>query len=144
MVFEVTYPGGKRVDVSFGEFVVHTDQPAEGGGEGSAPAPFDVFLASLAACAGIYALGFCHARKLPTEGLGVRQTVVTDPTRHLPSRVTLEVTPPFGFPEKSFPALLKAVEQCKVKKTMALPPDFDVRIARSTTLATREERCADA
>lgn len=144
MVFEVTYPGGKRVDVSFGDFVVHTDQPVSGGGEDSAPAPFDVFLASLAACAGIYALGFCQARKLPTDGLRVRQLVETDPTSHLPSRVTLEVTPPVGFPEKSLSALLKAVELCKVKKTMASPPEFDVRATAPATIPLMEGPCADA
>jgi putative redox protein len=127
MRFEVSYPGGKRVDVSFGDQTVRTDQPPDLGGDASAPAPYDLFLASLAACAGIYALGFCQARGLPTEGLRVSQDVEIDPVSHLPSRVTLEVTPPVGFPEKSIPALLKSVELCKVKKTLAAPPEMRVR-----------------
>src|SRR5690242_6208835 len=53
---EVSFPGGKRVDARVGSFVVHTDQPADQGGEGGAVSPFDLFLASLATCAGIYVL----------------------------------------------------------------------------------------
>lgn len=124
--FVVSFPGGKRVDVSVGGFTVRTDQPTDAGGEGSAPAPFDLFLASLAACAGIYALGFCQARNLPTEGLAIAQRVTLDPVSHLPTAVELRVTPPVGFPEKSLPSLLRSVELCKVKKTLASPPAFTV------------------
>ncbi len=129
MDFVVDFPGGKRVDVSFGAFVVPTDQPAALGGADEAPAPFDLFLASIAACGGIYALGFCQARGLSTAGLRITQRVETDPTTHLPTRVTLEVTPPVGFPEKSLPALLRSVETCKVKKAILAPPSFEVRVA---------------
>jgi hypothetical protein len=62
MDITIRFPGGKRVDAHLGTHVVHTDQPIAGGGEDSAPAPFDLFLASLATCAGIYVLGFCQAR----------------------------------------------------------------------------------
>ena len=129
MDFEVGFPGGKRVDVSFDGFVVRTDQPAEGGGQGSAPAPFDVFLASIAACAGIYALGFCQARGWSTDGLRVVQHVTSDPDTHLPTRVVIAVHPPTGFPEKSLPALLRAVDLCKVKKSIGGPPVFETRLA---------------
>ena len=129
MDFEVGFPGGKRVDVSFDGFVVRTDQPAEGGGQGSAPAPFDVFLASIAACAGIYALGFCQARGLSTEGLRVEQEVIDDPATHLPAQVRLRVTPPVGFPERYRDALIRAVDGCKVKKTIARQPLFTVALA---------------
>src|SRR5690242_16184098 len=74
---EVTFPGGKRVAANVAGRVIRTDQPASLGGEDSAPAPFDLFLASIATCAGIYVLGFCQARNLSTEGLAVRQRVET-------------------------------------------------------------------
>lgn len=129
--FEVRFPGGKRVDVAFGGFVVPTDQPAELGGAGEAPAPFDLYLASLAACAGIYALGFCQARGMATDGLSLRQDVVYDPATHLPTAVDLVVTPPLGFPPEKLPALLRAVEHCKVKKSLLSPPAFSVRAAEA-------------
>ena len=129
MDIEITFPGGKRVDAAFGGFVLRTDQPVDQGGEGSAPAPFDLFLASLGTCAGIYVLGFCQARGLPTEGLGLRQRVTFDPTSHLPTSVDLEIVLPAGFPERYRTAVVRAAEHCKVKKTLAAPPEVRVAIA---------------
>jgi ribosomal protein S12 methylthiotransferase accessory factor len=126
---EVTFPGGKRVDARVGAFVVHTDQPVELGGEGGAVAPFDLFLASLATCAGIYVLGFCQARNLPTKGLSVRQHVEVDPATKLPSRIRLELVLPPAFPEKYRGAVVRAAEGCKVKKTIASAPTMEVTVA---------------
>jgi ribosomal protein S12 methylthiotransferase accessory factor len=125
---EVTFPGGKRVDARVGDFVLRTDQPHELGGDDSAPAPFDLFLASLATCAGIYALGFCQARNLTTEGLALRQHVELDESTHLPTRVELVLTLPRAFPEKYRAAIARAVDGCKVKKTIGAPPSFEVVI----------------
>jgi ribosomal protein S12 methylthiotransferase accessory factor len=126
---EVTFPGGKRVDAQVGPFVVRTDQPVEAGGVGSAVAPFDLFLASLATCAGIYVLGFCQARGLSTEGIRLRQHLDVDPLTKLPSRIRLEVTLPASFPDKYRPAVIRAAEGCKVKKTIAAAPVIDVVVA---------------
>lgn len=125
----VTFPGGKRVDAHIGDVTIATDQPVGAGGAGAAPAPFDLFLASIATCAGIYALGFCQARGLPTDGLRLEQDVIDDPTTHLPAQVVLRVTPPAGFPERYRDALIRAVEGCKVKKTIARQPTFAVALA---------------
>jgi ribosomal protein S12 methylthiotransferase accessory factor len=123
---EVSFPGGKRVDARVGGYVVHTDQPVELGGDGAAPAPFDLFLASLATCAGLYVLGFCQARGLPTEGLALRQHVDLDPATKLPGRIRLELTLPPGFPEKYRAAVVRAAEGCKIKKTIAAGPAVEV------------------
>jgi putative redox protein len=126
MDIEVTFPGGKLVDAHVGEHVIRTDQPASLGGADSAPTPFDLFLASIATCAGIYVLGFCQARGLPTEGLSVRQSVEYDAESHLPRHVKLEVVLPPDFPEKYRSAIVRAAENCKVKKTIAAQPTFEV------------------
>lgn len=125
----VDFPGGKRVAAQAGPFRILTDQPPSLGGEAAAPAPFDLFLASLATCAGIYALGFCHARGLSTEGLSLVQRVDYDAATGLPAAFRLEVRAPVGFPEKYRGALLRAVEGCKVKKTMAAQPRVEVSYA---------------
>jgi hypothetical protein len=70
----VSFPGGKRVDASFDGFDIATDQAVDSGGEGSAPEPFDYFLASLATCAGIYVLGFCQKRNIPYDGISLSQS----------------------------------------------------------------------
>ena len=123
---EVTFPGGKRVDAQVGEFVVHTDQPTDAGGDGSAVAPFDLFLASIATCAGIYVLGFCQSRNLSTDGLSLTQSVEVDPETKLPTHIRITLQLPESFPEKYRVAIVRAAESCKVKKTMASAPTVEV------------------
>jgi ribosomal protein S12 methylthiotransferase accessory factor len=132
---EVTFPGGLRVDARVGEHVIRTDQPAASGGDASAPAPFDLFLASIATCAGIYALGYCRARSIPTAGLRLVQHVQLDEATKLPTRVEVRLSLPPGFPERHRAAIVRAVSGCKVKKTIALAPTFDVTLASEAELA---------
>jgi ribosomal protein S12 methylthiotransferase accessory factor len=123
----VSFPAGKRVDVHAGEWTIRTDQTCEHGGAGSAPEPFTLFLASLAACAGIYVLGFCQARSISTEGLAIRQTSSFDGQRL--SSVRLEIVLPPGFPAKYIDAVRAAANGCKVKKVLASPPDFAIEVS---------------
>jgi putative redox protein len=123
----VTLPGGKRVDTQIGKHVIRTDQPVESGGEDSAPAPFDLFLASIGTCAGIYVAGFCQKRGLPTEGIRIAQRNQTDPETGALLRVELDVLVPAGFPEKYLEALVRVADQCKVKKTVQAQPVFEVK-----------------
>ena len=127
MDIEISFPGGKRVDARVGEFTVKTDQPVELGGQASALAPFDLFLASIGACAGIYVLGFCQARGLSTESVSIVQHVEIDPRTHLPSVIRLDVRLPASFPEAYRAAIVRAAEACKVKKTIAAAPRIEVR-----------------
>jgi len=124
---EITFPGGARVDAAFGDFVVKTDQPWQGGGEGSAPTPFALFLASIGTCAGIYVLGFCRQRNLPVDGIRIRQDVEFDPMTRMVKRVNLDIDLPADFPTKYAPALIKSAELCAVKKHLEHPPEFQVR-----------------
>lgn len=130
MDIEVTFPGGRRVDARVGAHVVHTDQPPSLGGAGSAPSPFDLFLASIAACAGVYVVGFCEARGLSTDGIALRQRAVVDPTTHLPARIALELSLPATFPPTHVQAIVRAAESCKVKKTLAAMPVISVSATR--------------
>ena len=123
MDIRVTFPGGKRVDAQLGQHVIHTDQPREGGGEDSAAAPFDLFLASLATCAGIYVVGFCQARGIPTDGVELSQHHDYDAQGKL-ARVELQLTLPATFPEKYRSAVANAAANCKVKKLLAAPPEI--------------------
>jgi len=124
--FVVDFPGGARVDAHFGPYTVKTDQPPAGGGEGSAPAPFSLFLASIATCAGIYVLGFCRQRGLPTEGIRLVQRVERDPLTHMVAKVALDIQLPPDFPEKYRGAVIRSAEQCAVKKAIEKPPVFAV------------------
>lgn len=122
----ISFPGGKRVDATFDGFVVKTDQPPQGGGDGSAPTPFSLFLASMATCAGIYVLGFCQQRGLPTEGITLRQSVDSDPATHMVTQVNLTIALPSDFPAKYTEALVRAAQLCAVKKHLENPPVIHV------------------
>ncbi len=126
MEMKITFPGGKRVDAGFGPYTVKTDQPVMGGGDGSAPAPFDLFLASLGTCAGIYVLGFCQKRGIDTTGMEIVQTAHFDPASHLVDEIGLEIRLPAGFPEKYKPAVIQAAQLCAVKRHLEKPPRFAV------------------
>ncbi len=126
MEMEITFPGGARVDASFGGFSVKTDQPAQGGGQGSAPTPFATFLASIGTCAGIYVLGFCQQRGIPTRGIKLVQRMHTDRMTGLVARIDLEIQLPPNFPEKYKAAVIRSAEQCAVKKHLEHPPAFEV------------------
>lgn len=126
MNISVTFPGGKRVDAAFDGHLVATDQSSAHGGEGSAPEPFQLFLASLATCAGIYVLGFCQARGIPTDGIRVEQQARFDEGGKSLVEIGLEIHLPASFPEKYRSAVVAAANNCKVKKVLAAPPRFDV------------------
>lgn len=126
MDIQVSFPGGKRVDAHCGDFEVKTDQPPDLGGEGSAIAPYDLFLASVATCAGVYVLGFCRARGLSTEWLALVQRHEVDPATKLVRRIRLELTLPKAFPERYRTAIVRAAEGCKVKKTIAAAPSIEI------------------
>ncbi len=122
----VTLPGGRRVDASVGSHVVRTDQPQDRGGENSAPSPFDLFLASLGTCAGIFVQGFCAGRGIRADDIRIRETVELDGEGKLQT-VRLELELPADFPEKYREALVRAVDQCSVKRAIQAQPRFEVR-----------------
>jgi ribosomal protein S12 methylthiotransferase accessory factor len=122
----IDFPGGAKVDAHFGPFTVMTDQPPSGGGDSSAPTPFAVFLSSIGTCAGIYVLGFCKQRGLPTDGIRIIQRVHTEPATGMVGKIDLEIQTPPTFPEKYLPSLVRSAELCAVKKHLEHPPVFDV------------------
>jgi putative redox protein len=132
MDIEVSFPGGKRVDAKVGDHVLRTDQPHTNGGGNAAPSPFDLFLASVATCAGIYVLGFCQARGISMDGITLRQRVNYDAATKLPSNIRLELGLPASFPEQHRSAVVQAATSCKVKKTMAAQPSVEVVAVRTS------------
>jgi ribosomal protein S12 methylthiotransferase accessory factor len=122
----VRFPGNKKVTAEFDGFSVATDQPKESGGEGTAPGPFDLFLASLATCAGIFVLSFCQKRGLSTDGLEIRQKAEWDDEKRLATKIRLDIRLPRDFPEKYRDSLIKTAELCTVKRHLSDPPAFEI------------------
>jgi ribosomal protein S12 methylthiotransferase accessory factor len=118
----VDFPGGSRVDAHFGSFTVPTDQPPIA----TAPTPFELFLSSLATCAGIYVLGFCQQRGLPAEGIQIIQRTHGNPLTGMVEVIDIDILVPPSFPEKYRDSLIRSAELCKVKKHLEKPPTFNV------------------
>lgn len=125
----VAFPGNLRVEAHVNDFVITTDQPEKSGGDNSAPSPFTLFTASLATCAGYFALKFCNTRKLNTDGMVVTMNYRWDKEQKKYPKMTINLTLPKDFPDKYRDAILRAVDQCVVKKHIIDPPELEVRIA---------------
>jgi putative redox protein len=118
----IDFPGGSRVDAHFGSFTVATDQPPVA----SAPSPFEVFLSSIGTCAGIYVLGFCNQRHLPTEGIRIVEQINHSRVTGMVETIGLEIQIPAEFPEKYRDSLIRSAELCAVKKHLENPPKFEI------------------
>jgi ribosomal protein S12 methylthiotransferase accessory factor len=118
----IDFPGGSRVDAHFAKFTIPTDQPPAS----SAPAPFELFLASIGTCAGIYVLGFCQQRGLSTDGVHIVQRIHSNPSTGMVDEIDLEILIPPSFPEKYRDSLIRSAELCKVKKHLEKPPALNV------------------
>jgi ribosomal protein S12 methylthiotransferase accessory factor len=132
---EITLPGGRRVDARVRSHVIHTDQPVSNKGEDSAPTPFELFLASIGACAGIFVQGFCAARGIPTENIRIVERTTLGEDGVL-SGVELELQLPPEFPERYRAAVETVVQQCSVKKAIAAQPPISVRSTARAPLPT--------
>ncbi len=123
MDMTIGFPGGDRVDASFNGLTVATSQ------DGTAPAPFELFLASIGTCAGIYVSRFCRQRGLPAEGIRLRQHVTWSPSEHRVTRIELSIELPADFPEAYRDAVVRSAQLCAVKKHLERPPEIEVRAA---------------
>ncbi|UCC40393.1 MAG: OsmC family protein [Candidatus Aminicenantes bacterium] len=125
---KVTFPGGLRVNAEYKGRTIETDQPVYQGGEGSAPAPFDLFLASLATCAGFYAVAFCQKRGISTENASLVMKTERNPENKRIEKISFEIQLPAEFPEKYKSAVIKAVDTCSVKVHIQNPPQFETEV----------------
>lgn len=125
-MMEITFPGGVQVNAQFNGFEVASDQPEKNGGENTAPSPFDFFLASLGTCAGFFALRFCQQRELSTEGLSLQLTTEHNAETKRLDRVEITMQLPNDFPEKYRSAIIRATDQCAVKKALLDPPEVEL------------------
>ena len=129
MDMKIGFPGGMRVEASFQGFSVVTDQPVSAGGEGSAPSPFGIFLASIPTCAGFFALRFCQERGIDPEGMSLSASFARDAATGALTSVTLDLTLPPGFPEKYKKPILRAMDECSVKRALMVPPKFEITLS---------------
>ena len=123
---EVSFPDGKKIDAKIGEFTINTDQAIANGGDESAPEPFQLFLASIATCAGIYALSFCQSRNIRPDGMALSMECEWDEDKKRYPKMSINLRLPEGFDEKYRKAVVLSMDLCSVKKHMMDPPEFEI------------------
>ena len=123
---EITFDGGKVVTAHSHGHIIKTDQPLDNGGGDTAPSPFELFMASLGTCAGIYVKSFCDNRQIPAENIKIIQTTEYNKETGLPTLVKIDIKLPPDFPEKYKASILHVAGLCKVKKSIADPPVFEI------------------
>lgn len=128
MEIRVALRGQKKISGHFDGFEVMTDQPLKSGGEGSAPSPFDLFLASIATCAGFFVQSYCQTRQLPTDGIEILQNLTRDEQTRMVTQISLRVIVPASFPTEHHEGIIAAINACSVKKHLLHPPAFAVTI----------------
>jgi putative redox protein len=126
MEMQIYFDGNKKINAELNGQIIRTDQPLQGGGEGTAPTPFDLFLASIGTCAGIYVKGFCDQRGISTDNIKIIQKMNFNPQTRLIDKIDLEIQLPADFPEKYKEAVINSANLCAVKRHMQEPPKFDV------------------
>jgi len=126
MNMEITLGDGRKVSAEYNRHTIMTDQPVQYGGEDTAPAPFDLFLASLGTCAGFYVKIFCLKRNIPTDNIRIIQTMEVEETNGMIGKIKIDIKLPPDFPEKYKDAVVNSANLCAVKKHIQNPPEFEV------------------
>lgn len=127
---EIIFEGGKVVTALHHGHRIKTDQPLDNGGTDTAPAPFDLYLASIATCASIYVKSFCDNREIPTDKIKIIQHTEFDKETGLPADISINISLPADFPDKYRDAIKVVAEKCKVKKSIQSPPVFQVNVSQ--------------
>lgn len=126
MEMTVTFDGGLKVNAHLKNFIIQTDQPKSAGGDETAPEPFAHFLSSLGTCAGFFIVRFCQTRQISTDGIQLHQYNDWNKEKKLVENIHLEIELPDSFPKKYASALIRATNECSVKKTLMNPPNIHV------------------
>jgi len=126
MELKVTLGSGKKVETRIGNHVITTDQPAKYGGDDSAPAPFDLFLASIATCAGFFVKSYCDKKGIDTAGIAISMAPELDQKTKQVTGFVTRIQLPESVPQAMHAPLRRAAEQCTVKKAIRNQPTFVV------------------
>ena len=126
MEIKVNFLDNLRLEAKFDDFTVVADQPIRYKGDGSAPSPFDYFLASSALCAAYFVKVYCNARDIPTEDIRLSQNNIVDPENRYNQIFQIQVELPESISEKDRQGILRSIDRCTVKKVVQQGPDFKI------------------
>jgi ribosomal protein S12 methylthiotransferase accessory factor len=126
MEIKVNFLDNLRLEAKFDDFTVITDQPIRYKGDGSAPSPFDYFLASSAMCAAYFVKVYCKARDIPTEHIRLSQNNIVDPENRYNQIFKIQVELPEDISDKDRQGILRSIDRCTVKKVVQTGPEFQI------------------
>ena len=126
MKMEISFPGGMKVNAQFEHHLIKTDQTKKEGGEETAPEPLTYFIASIGTCAGVYILHFCKKRNLPMKYIRIITETEKDTDTHLIKKIMITIHLPSDFPQQYEKAVIRAADQCTVKKLLVTPPEITI------------------
>jgi ribosomal protein S12 methylthiotransferase accessory factor len=124
MEIKVNFLDKLRLEAKFDDFTVIADQPIRYKGDGSAPGPFDYFLASSALCAAYFVKLYCDTRKISTENIRLSQNNIVDPENRYQQIFKIQVELPADIQEVDRRGILNSIERCTVKKVVQAGPEF--------------------
>ncbi|SFP17085.1 ribosomal protein S12 methylthiotransferase accessory factor [Ectopseudomonas composti] len=124
MEIKVNFLDNLRLEAKFDDFTVIADQPIRYKGDGSAPGPFDYFLASSALCAAYFVKLYCQTRDIPTENIRLSQNNIVDPENRYAQIFKIQVELPADISEKDRLGILRSIDRCTVKKVVQQGPEF--------------------
>ncbi|MEO4047421.1 OsmC domain/YcaO domain-containing protein [Pseudomonas sp. CAU 1711] len=124
MEIKVNFLDNLRLEAKFDDFTVIADQPIRYKGDGSAPGPFDYFLASSALCAAYFVKLYCQTRGIPTDNIRLSQNNIVDPDDRYKQIFKIQVELPADISEKDRIGILRSIDRCTVKKVVQTGPDF--------------------
>ena len=131
MEIKVNFLDNLRLEAKFDDFTVVADQPIRYKGEGSAPGPFDYFLASSALCAAYFVKLYCQARDIPTENIRLSQNNIVDPEDRYKQIFKIQVELPADISEKDRQGILRSIDRCTVKRVVQTGPEFVIDIVEN-------------
>lgn len=131
MEIKVNYLDNLRQEAKFDDFTVIADQPIRYKGDGSAPGPFDYFLASSALCAAYFVKVYCAARDIPTDNIRLSQNNIVDPENRYKQIFKIQVELPSDISEKDRQGILRSIDRCTVKKVIQTGPEFIIEEVES-------------
>lgn len=124
MEIKVNFLDNLRLEAKFDDFTVIADQPIRYKGDGSAPGPFDYFLASSALCAAYFVKLYCQTRNIPTDNIRLSQNNIVDPENRYNQIFKIQVELPADISEKDRLGILRSIDRCTVKKVVQAGPEF--------------------
>lgn len=123
---KISFPGGKKVNIKYKDFIIKTDQPLNFGGENKYPDPFSLFISSIGSCVGFYILSFCQERNISTNDINlILETNENEKTKMI-EKINIKIITQNNFPEKYIKSMIKVASLCKVKKHLEKPPKFNI------------------